>query len=134
MGAEEETFTEPRAEREQRAAALALQRTADLEKGAYDRGVAAAELASRLDRTDDRLGRAERHLEQINGSQAETVGQLSDIKQQLRDIARDVAGEENRSAKSSARRFTRLQSAGILLMAAFAFCSLLVLVIQALGH
>jgi hypothetical protein len=122
------------ASQESEAQRLAEQRTKDIEKGAYERGVAATKLAERLDRMDTSLTGAWTHLGEINGSQAETVTELREIKQQLRDIAKDLADEEKGTALSSARRFTRLQSAGILAMVLLASAALVVSIIQALGH
>jgi uncharacterized coiled-coil protein SlyX len=113
---------------------LAAQRTSDIERGAFERGVAAAELAARLDAIEALAAGQGVHLKEINGSQAEAVTQLREIKQELRDLNRDMHSSVKRGVEITQRRFTRVQSWGVILMAVFAFGSLLVLVIQAIGH
>lgn len=90
---------------------------------------------------DSHLRSHEKRLNAINGSVSRTATALEQLTDEVRQIKsdlkeRDTVNEALVTAATGrgAKRLTRLQSAGIIAMASIALLSLVVTIVQALGH
>jgi hypothetical protein len=111
------------------------------ERSAYERGVAAARLAARLDRMDEGHRRHEERLTAINGSVAKTAENLERLTRQIGEVAterqvRAVMKHELAEAESEAGALslTRWQKWGILAVGLVGVGSLVLASLQAIGH
>lgn len=129
------------AEVEARARALASQRIEDIERVAYARGKAAAELEATLKGLRAGWTQHETRLTQINGSIEKSGRESAQLREEVQKIGteqrrRDAVNEALIAAgvASGAKKLARWQQMGIAVMALLAAGTLILALVQSLGH